>query len=100
MFKYKKKCDVDSGSRLQLHNEFTQPSNVWLNLCSLRWLSFNHSRVRCFNLIGLKVSLGQKGGLETGWPFMMKFHDRVTFLIPDLNLFFLFINKIAKNEFM
>ena len=31
---------------------------------------------------------------------MMKFHDRVTFLIPDLNLFFLFINKIAKNEFM
>ena len=32
----RKKWELDSGSRLQLHRGFIQSWKLWLNLCSLR----------------------------------------------------------------
>ena len=44
----RKKCFVDSTSRLQEHKGLIQLSKLWLNLCSLRWLKPILSLVRSF----------------------------------------------------
>ena len=42
----RKKCVVDSVSRVQVHNGFIQLSKLWLNLCSFKWLSPSLNLVR------------------------------------------------------
>ena len=49
----RKKWVVDSTSKLQVHKGFRQLSKLWLNLCSLRWLSPSLSLVSNFKPNGL-----------------------------------------------
>ena len=44
----RKKWVADSTSKLQVHKGFRQLSKLWLNLCSLRWLSPSLSLVSNF----------------------------------------------------
>ena len=51
----RKEWVADSTSKLQLHNRLRQLSKLWLNLCSLRWLSPSLSLVSTFKPNGLWI---------------------------------------------
>ena len=64
----RKKWVVDSTSKLQVHKEFRQLSKLWLNLCSLRWLSPSLSLVSNFKPNGLWILY--TGGANSRIPFI------------------------------
>ena len=56
-----KKWEVDSTSKLHVHNGLIQFWKLWLNLCSFKWLRPNHNLVNKCNpakLQTLKVAEG------------------------------------------
>ena len=49
LWQCRKKCTVDSTSKLHEHRGFMQSSKLWLNLSSFRWVSPSLKRVSSFN---------------------------------------------------
>ena len=65
----RKKCVVDSVSRVQVHNGFIQLSKLWLNLCSFKWLSPSLNLVRRHAPKGSQISYM---GFDKGWILLSK----------------------------
>ena len=53
LWQCRKKCAVDSTSKLYKHRRFMQSSKLWLNQCSLRWLNPSLQFVSSFNPKGI-----------------------------------------------
>ena len=101
LLQQRKKWELDSGSRLQVHRGFIQFWKLCLNLCSLRWLSSRHKWVRYFRPIGLNIFINE---IEQRMTIIQRisflnFKNQSTVLISGLSLFHASIKEGIK-EFL
>ena len=62
----KKKCAVDSFSKLQIHFEFVQLWNLCLNLCWFKWLNPSFIRIGLW-ILNTQLGIGLNSWMKCFW---------------------------------